>query len=77
MSRVFTDQNLLNWEAYASGGKFGLPDNPKVIFNCLSHPDQRARYVVQQGGEASIDEQVDEMPLERLLEMLAKSRELD
>lgn len=77
MSRVFTDQNLLTWEAFASGGRFGLPDQPKVVFNCLSKPDSRARYVVFSGDEADAEEAVAEMPEDRLRDLLASARELD
>lgn len=77
MSRVFTDQDLLTWEAYPSGGKFGLAQRPKVIFHCLSHPDRRARYVVLEGDEADAEELVADTPDDRLREMLRGSRELD
>ena len=77
MSRVFTDENLLTWEVYASGGKYGLPDRPKVIFQCLSDPDRRARFVVLQGDEADAEEWVHEAPEDRLRETLGTSRELD
>ena len=77
MSRVFTDRNLENWEAFASGGKFGLPDQPKVIFNSLSRPDNRARYVILEGDEAGAEAAVAGMTDERLREMLETARELD
>ena len=77
MSRVFTDRDLLTWEMYLSGGKFGLPDRPKIIFNCLSEQDRRARYVRFDGNQADAEEAVAEMPADRLQEMLAKSYELD
>jgi hypothetical protein len=77
MSRVFTDKNLLTWEMYLSGGKFGLPDRPKIIFNCLSEQDRRARYVYFEGGEARAEEVVADMPDDRLRELLANAHELD
>ena len=77
MSRTFVDKDLLQWEAYPSGGKFGLPDRPKIIFNCLSLPDQPARYVHFTGDEADAEEAVGEMSDERLRELLATARELD
>jgi hypothetical protein len=77
MSRVFTDRDLLSWEMYLSGGKFGLPDRPKIIFNCLSEQDRRARYVYFEGSEANAEEVVGEMPDDRLRELLDGARELD
>ena len=77
MSRTFVDNDLLQWEAYASGGKFGLPDRPKIVFNCLSMHDRRARYVLFTGDEADAEEAVGEMPEERLRALLGTARELD
>lgn len=77
MSRVFTDADLLTWEAYASGGKYGLPERPKIVFNCLSQPGSRARFVVSEGDEADAEEAVHRMPEDRLRELLAASRALD
>ena len=77
MSRVFTDEGLLTWEVYASGGNFGLPTRPKVVFNCLSEMSRRARYVVVQGTEADAEEMVHESADERLRDMLRASKELE
>lgn len=77
MSRVFTDENLLTWEVYASGGRFGLPDHPKVIFQCLSEPNRRARFVVHDGDEADAEEAVHESSEEQLRALLSTSKELD
>lgn len=77
MSRIFNDANLLTWEAYASGGKFGMPGSPKLVFHCLSTPDARGRYVVLEGDEADAEAMVHSVPEERLRQMLSASRELD
>lgn len=77
MSRTFVDDDLLTWEAYASGGPFGLPERPKVMFHCLSHPDQRARYVVHNGDNADAQEMVHSVPDDRLRELLRRSQPLD
>jgi hypothetical protein len=76
MSRIFTDRDLLTWEAYASTGAFGLPDRPKVVFNCLSHQDRRARYVVSEGDRSEAEGALGEMSDDGLRELLAQSREL-
>ncbi|MBW3630556.1 MAG: hypothetical protein KY464_14830 [Gemmatimonadetes bacterium] len=77
MSRVFTDRDLLTWETYLSGGRFGLPDRPKIIFNCLSEQDRRARYVHFEGDEARAEEVVADMTDDRLRDLLADAHELD
>lgn len=76
MSRTFVDSDLLSWEAYASTGRFGLPERPKIVFNCLSLPDRTARYVIFPGDQAGAEEAMLEMPDERIRELFQSSREL-
>jgi hypothetical protein len=77
MSRTFTDNDLLTWEAYASGGDFGMPADPKIIFNCLSKPGSRARYVVHRGDQARAEEVVHEASPDQLRALLQETRALD
>lgn len=77
MSRTFTDDDLLTWEAYASGGDFGLPTEAKIIFNCLSKPGSRARYVVHPGDQARAEEVVHEASPDQLRALLKQTRALD
>jgi hypothetical protein len=77
MSRVFTDSGLLTWEAFASGGKFGLPEQPKIVFHCLSDPDRRARYVQHEGDNADAERAVRSLPEAELEGLLGASLELD
>lgn len=77
MSQTFTDDNLLTWEAFASGGRFGLSVRPKVVFHCLSDRSIPARFVEVQGDEADAEELIHESQVERLRALLRESRELD
>lgn len=77
MSQTFTDEDLLTWEAFASGGRFGLSIRPKVIFHCLSDRSRRPRFVQIQGDEADAEELVHESQIGRLRELLSESKELD
>jgi hypothetical protein len=78
MSATFTDADLVTWEAYASGGRWGLPDRPKVVFNCLSDPGRRPRYVEFSGGdEAKAEELVHQYDEATLNQMLRESKELE
>jgi hypothetical protein len=77
MSQTFTDENLVTWEAFASGGRFGLAVRPRVVFHCVSDPARRPRFVQVPGDEADAEEAVYESPPERLRALLAESRELD
>ena len=76
MSRVFTDPDLLTWEAYASAGAFGLPEQPKIVFHCISDPHRPARFVTHDGDNATAEQEVHSAQEDRLREMLAASAEL-
>ena len=77
MSQTFTDDNLLTWEAFASGGRFGLSIRPKVIFHCLSDTSLRARFVEVQGDEADAEEMIHDSRIDHLRELLKESKELE
>jgi hypothetical protein len=76
MARVFVDEDLLSWEAYASTGRYSLPERPRIVFNCLSDPNRPARYVVHSGDNADAEGAVLDMPLEALRELLDESQEV-
>lgn len=77
MSVTFTDDDLQSWEAYASAGDFGLAIHPKIVFNCVSDPGRRARYVEVPGDEADAEGLVHEGGIDRLRAMLRTSAELE
>lgn len=76
MSREFVDEDLETWEVYASGGEYGLPREPKIVFFCRSRPSVRGRYVRHPGDNAAAAALVRQAPEERLREMLRASAEL-
>jgi len=77
MSRIFIDNDLLSWEAYASGGRHGLPEEPKIVFHCLSDPMRRARYVRYGEDNAAAEQALNAMPEPQLQQMLQTAEELD
>lgn len=77
MSRTFTDADLQTWEAFASGGRFGLSIRPRVIFHCVSDQSRAPRVVEIQGDEADAEEMIHDTEEARLRQLLANSRELD
>lgn len=77
MSRVFVDDDLLTWEAYASTGRFGLAERPRIVFHCLSDPGVRARFVIHSGDEANAEETVHQVPEDHLKQMLKESQALE
>jgi hypothetical protein len=76
MSRTFTDEDLLSWEAFASAGRSGLADHVRVVFHCISDPHQRARWVPGQGDEADAEAAVHSMSDDELRALLRESAEL-
>lgn len=77
MSQTFTDEDLLTWEVFSSGGRFGLAIRPRVIFHCVSDPARPPRVVEVSGDEADAEELVHDSEIGQLRQMLAQSRELD
>jgi hypothetical protein len=77
VSRIISDNDLLSWEVYASGGNFGLPDRPKIIFHCLSDPDRRSRYVRHEGDNATAERAIQTLPDDSLRQWLTQSIDLD
>ena len=76
MPRIFFDSDLHSWEVYPSGGPFGFPDKPKIVFNCVSDPQRRARYVVADGDDADAERRVMEMSEAELRKTLEGSQEV-
>jgi hypothetical protein len=77
MSITFTDDDLHSWEAFASGGDFGLAIHPRVVFNCLSDPHRRPRFVEVPGDEADAENLVHEGGIDQLRAMLKDSQEIE
>jgi hypothetical protein len=77
VSRVISDNDLLSWEVFSSGGNFGLPDRPKIIFHCLSDPDRRSRYIRHEGDSATAERSVQTLPDDALQQLLRESIDLD
>lgn len=77
MSRVFQDENLLKWEAYASGGAHGYSDHARIVFHCLSDRSRRARVVQLEGDQSEAERRVAEAGDADLSALLAEAVELD
>lgn len=75
MARTFQDDDLRTWEAYASSGKFGMPDRAHVIFHCRSDRALRARYVTLDGHQSDAEKVVATRSV-RELDALLRSAEL-
>lgn len=58
MTRTIQDQDLLLWEAYATAGAFGFPDQSKIVFHCLSNPARRARILEREGDKSDVESEL-------------------
>lgn len=76
MSRQFIDDDLINWEVFASTGRFSLPDDGKLVFVCLTDPDRRPRAIAFDAGAADTGAAVESLPDQRLRDLLERSRQL-
>lgn len=77
MSRLLIDRELMTWEAFASGGPFGYPTSPKIVFYCLSDPDRRGRFVSYEGDNADAERAVHTLSDQELVSLLEQAQELD
>jgi len=76
MSRVFLDDDLESWEVYASGGEYGKPERPKIVFFCRTRPTLRARYLRHPGDNVDAAALVQQASGERLRELFGQAAEL-
>ena len=76
MSKTFTDDNLLVWEAYPSGGDFGFSARPYIVFNCLSNRLLRPRVIEHGENEAAAERVIVGATQKDLLDLFRESREI-
>ena len=76
MSKTFVDKNLLVWEAYPSTGAFGYPENPKIVFNCLTNRMMRPRLVEFEGDEAGAEAAISRSSSQELLQLFETAKDL-
>jgi hypothetical protein len=70
MSRTFTDAELVTWEAFATGGRYGLSVRPRVVFQSVSDPSEPPRHVVLQGHGAAAERLLHDADEDALRSML-------
>ena len=76
MTRTIQDANLLLWEAYATAGAFGYPDEARLVFHCLTDPSRRARVVEREGDKSTAEKEVANLPEIELLALLEQTEEV-
>lgn len=77
MGRTILDGELRRWEAFATTGEYGFPDDSRVVFRCLSDPEVRARAYTVEGDKSDAEEAVSRASPDELTRMLGESTEID
>lgn len=76
MANRFVDKDLLVWEAYSTGGPFGFPEKPFIVFNCVTDRSLRARSIEVDGLESDAERKVQDSSRAELFALFEKSREI-
>ncbi len=77
MRRTFFDQNLLEWEAYVSGGQPGSRAAARIYFNCLTDRTRRPLFVTHEGGDVvEAHRTLGELDAAGLVALLARAEQL-
>lgn len=76
MARTIQDEDLLLWEAYATAGDFGFPDQARMVFHCLTDPSRRARVLEREGDKSDVEHELATMAEAELLSLLERTQEV-
>ncbi|MDX1567200.1 MAG: hypothetical protein R3223_05315 [Longimicrobiales bacterium] len=56
--RTIQDDSFRTWEAYATTGQYGFSDPARIIFRCVTDPNERARFVTIDGDKSDAEARV-------------------
>ncbi len=76
MARTVQDDELRDWEAFASTGPYGYAERASVVFRCLTDAAQRPRTYAMQGDKSDAEAWVARASRDELREMLAGAEPL-
>jgi hypothetical protein len=72
------DDRFDEWEAFVSGGQPGGSRAARILFNCVSTPARRPRYVVHASGDpAEAEHELYNMDDAGVVELFKSSEELN
>lgn len=78
MRRTFLNRDLLEWEAYVTGGQPGTPLAARIFFVCLTDPFERPRWVRHESGDvAAAERELRGLSDQELVSMLGDARPLE
>lgn len=76
MTRTFLDQDLMEWEAFATTPRGGLPSPGRILFRCLSDQSIRTRVHQVEGSRSDAERWIQEAEEEDLRDLLAGTQEM-
>ncbi|MFQ5679498.1 MAG: hypothetical protein ACE5HP_08560 [Gemmatimonadota bacterium] len=77
MTRTFLDEDLVEWEAYVSGGQPDTPHASRIFFVCREDPFRRPRWVPHASRDvAATERELQGMDERTLLKLLADAQAL-
>lgn len=77
MRRTFLDENLLEWEAYVSGGQPGTHAAARIFFNCLTDRTRRPLFLVHDSADVAVAQrELAELDVRELQSMLERAEPL-
>lgn len=78
MRRTFIDSELLEWEAYVTGGQPHTPTAARIFFLCLTAPARRPLYTEHSSRDVAVAErELESMSDEELHSLLATATPLE
>lgn len=78
MRRAFMDEDLLEWEAFVSGGQPDTPAAARIYFVCLTDPFERPRWVRHESGDvARAQRELGKLADEELRSLLGEAQPLN
>jgi len=76
VTRAFVDRNLIEWEAFASTPRGGLPAPGRIVFRCLSDRDVRSRFLPVDGTRATAEARIQELSEQELRDFVEEAGEI-
>lgn len=75
--RTIQDDSFRTWEAYATTGEYGFSNPARIVFRCLTDPDERARTVTIDGDKSDAEARIRSLSGEDLMDLMEVSEVVD
>lgn len=75
--RTLQDDSFRTWEAFATTGDYGFAEPARIIFRCITDPDERARFVTIDGDKSDAEARIRSLSEEELEDLMADADVVD